>query len=368
MQYLERTTQADEAIYYRICGDYEDPVDRYLVTTPETRAICNHPEMVGWDFSDGLGRAVRRALQAAPFSNEIRALPEHRVCVLNFLRGGLNFGVRKALHEAYGLNNHASAFMSSQRYRSEDGRWGVREDMYRKLKIAPDSVLVMGDVVATGVTMANGLNVLLDHLERIGSPIRMLVFFTIGCHKVEKALAGFHERASNLFPDYERTVVVYFEGKFKLVDSKTELSIAIPGTDLIRRQALLTPEFEKSQYERPENLLERCVIYDAGSRSFDVPHYVEDVMDYWSKTERLGKQGTRLDHLLSERWPDVSNRDRSTFVASRKRTWQNLDESEIEEIHSSMENMLGGLAAQDAPALADMARSRLRVLGDLAAR
>ncbi len=210
MQYLERMGVADQAVSYRIGGDHEGPVERYLVSTPETRAICNHPELAGWEFSDALAQAVARALTALPLADEIHSVPEHRVCVLNFLRGGLNFGVRKALHEAYGLNNQASAFMSSQRYRSEDGRWGVREDMYRKLKIAPDSVLVMGDVVATGVTMANGLDVLLDHLENIGSPIRMLLFFTIGCHKVEKALAAFHERASRLFPGYRRTAVVYF--------------------------------------------------------------------------------------------------------------------------------------------------------------
>ena len=368
MQYLDRMASSDQASYYRIGGDHDQPLERYLVSTPETRAICNNPEVVGWNFSDGLSRAVRRALEAAPFADQVRAQSEHRVCVLNFLRGGLNFGVRRALHEAYGLNNHASAFMSSQRFRDDQGRWGVREDMYRKLKIAPDSILVMGDVVATGVTMANGLTVLLDHLEEIGSPIQMLVFFTIGCHKVEKALEVFHERAKRLFPRYRRTVVLYFEGKFKLVDSKTDLHITIPGTDLIRRGALIAPEFELAQYERPENILERCVIYDAGSRAFDVPHYFEDVLGYWEQVEKLAGSGWTLEQAIEERWPDFGTKSEAAFVAARRERWRNLDETKIREIHSALEGLRLRIRKSPEESLARRAQSRRRALREIAAR
>ena len=263
MQYLKKTNQTKEATFYRVGGDHEGTVHRHLVTTPWSREILNRPEVVGCQFTQNLKQAMTAALKAAPFRPVIEDTPQERVCVLNFLRGGLNFNLREALCQAYGFNTHSSAFMSSQRYK-EEGRWGVKEDMYRKLEIPSGAVLVMGDVVATGVTMRNGLEVLLDHVRSLGSSIKSLVFFTIGCHKLEKNLQELEPAFREAFPDYEATHIIYIEGKFKLVDSRTPLKIGLPGTDLLRNGGLLAPEFELSQYDSPSSLLERCTIYDAG--------------------------------------------------------------------------------------------------------
>ncbi len=360
MQVLERLSRAADASWYALRGDHQGQVERYVVTTPQGRAICNSPELLGLDFNLSLQEGMAAAFRTAPFRELIAGHPENAVCVVNFLRGGLNFEIRRALRDAFGFNRHPSAFMSSQRFRDDNGRWGVKEDMYRKLEIPAKAVLVMGDVVATGVTMENGLAVILDHLVQLGSSARALVFFTIGCHKAEKVLDDLDERLRETFPDYERTILVYLEAKFRLVDSKTPVRIGIPGTDLIRRGAFMTAELEASQYHDTARLLERCVIYDAGSRAFDIPHYCEDVIEYWEEMASFAAEGWTLLEALDERWPERLRGTEEQFLALRRGSWRNVDDEEIRGLYRQLLDFWAQPAG--AAELADLCAARLAVL------
>lgn len=361
MQVLESIRRSANASWYAVRGDYEGQVERYVVSTPGSRDICNRPELLGVAFNLALEGCVTSSLVTAPFRPLLEQHPEERVCAVSFLRGGLNFELRRALHSAYGFNRHSSAFMSSQRYR-EDGRWFVKEDMYRKLDIPRDAILVMGDVVATGVTMENGLRVVIDHIISIASSVRALVFYTIGCHKAEKALSAIDQRMREAFPGYERTILVYLEGKFRLVDSKSELRIGIPGTDLIRRGALVAPELEASQYDRPQYLLERCAIYDAGSRAFDIPHYARDVVDYWEQVLALAQGGWTLGEALLERWPEGGSLDREGFMAARTGAWEGVDQAFLDDLYHRQRAFFRGELAASERALAAVARERIALL------
>jgi hypoxanthine-guanine phosphoribosyltransferase len=336
MQVLERLSVAPEASWYALRGDHQRQVERYVVSTPQSRAICNSPELLGVDFNLSLHDGMAAAFRTAPFKELIAGHPEPGVCVVNFLRGGLNFEIRRALHSAYGFNRHCSAFMSSQRFRNDEGRWGVKEDMYRKLDIRPGAVLVMGDVVATGVTVKNGLEVILDHLVKLGSSARALVFFTLGCHKAEKVLEDLDAQLRAAFPSYERTILVYLEAKFRLVDSQTPLRVGIPGTDLIRRGAFMTPELESSQYDVPGSMLERCVIYDAGSRAFDIPNYTEDLVEYWEQVAGFARDGWTLAEALDERWPQRLRGPEEAFLALRRKGWRGVDDDEISGLYRQL--------------------------------
>jgi hypothetical protein len=251
--------------------------------------------------------------------------------VLNLLRGGLNFGLRRALHLAFGYNRHASAFMSSQRY-VEEGRWGVAEDSYRKLDIPRDAVLVLGDVVATGVTLENGLEVVRRHMVEIGSSAQAMVFFTIGGPRAEAVLGRVHERFAETFPGYERTCVVYLEGRFELADEHTPLRVKELGTDLLRHGALMALEFELSQLEALAHSLERCTIYDAGSRAFAIDAYVQDVLGYWKELHTLAQQGLGLRELLLERWPALAPVGRDEVLAAASERWRGVDPSLLQQL------------------------------------
>jgi len=155
--------------------------------------------------------------------------------------------------------------------------------------------------------------VLLDALETSDAGLSRLVFFTIGGARAEEILAGVDARLRALSPEFMGTTIVYVEGRFLVADESTRLPLAEAGTDLLRKDALLAPAFEASQTQSPAYPLERCAIYDAGSRAFDVPVYLGDVRGYWEGLRALAQDGLTLADALAARWhaPDASGLDSS---------------------------------------------------------
>ncbi|MDX9720257.1 MAG: hypothetical protein RBU37_05900 [Myxococcota bacterium] len=361
--HLETLSRGPEASLYAIHGAHQSPVHRYLLSTPDGRRIVNDPSLVGVDFTCALRRAVSAGLGLLPDRDAILSSPQERVCVVHFLRGGLNFGLRDAAAEAFGLNRHSSCFMSSQRRRI-DGRWLVEEDMYRKLHIPPQAILLIGDVVATGLTVDNGLQVIIEHVKQLGTSIRRIVFFTIGCHKIEKVLARHDTALREAFPEYEGASAIYLEAKFRLVDSRTPLRIREPGTDLVRRFALHTPELALSQLEDLAAALERCAIYDAGSRAFDLPTYLADVREYWEQVAQLAEEGVSLAEWAQERWPLGTDDTGADFATVMRSQWPDLDPTlhkQLLEAYARRQDRLRGEAGS-ARALRHLALGRLETL------
>lgn len=290
-----------------ILGDYDGTIRRYCFSTSETRDIVNRPEVMGMEYTEKLEAGMMHLLTGfKPL--HFTDMEEDQVDVFNFLRGGLNFGLRNALHRAYDWNKHRSSFMSSQRARDEQGRWYIAEDGYKKITIAKGGIVFCGDVIATGVTLENGLAALTEEVTKRNASIRYFHFFTIGCHKAEKILQEYYDIWRKRFPDFEGVDVFYIEGKFHLADSKTPTTIKLQGTDLLRRDSILMPEFIKSQEESIVYPLERCTIYDAGSRAYDIEEYAADVLEYWEQVLQLAKDGMTAEKYLIERFPEASEK------------------------------------------------------------
>ncbi|NOZ80824.1 MAG: hypothetical protein GXP63_04065 [DPANN group archaeon] len=358
MQHLKRINDH----YYRILGEPSSHVHRYIFTSPETRAICNQPEVLGCEYTDNMSRAMVKALKLLP--NGTTPWKEKETCVLNFLRGGLNFDLRKAIRQAWGFNTHATSFMSSQRFR-KDGRWGVTENQYRKFIFPKDAVMFIGDVVATGVTIEEGMKVILDAMEKNGSSLKRLYFFTFGCHKVEKVLDDLHVACKERFKNFDHITVIYLEGKFRLADSKTTLRISIPGTDLLRTDALVAPEFALSQYDALSHALERCIIYDAGSRSFDIPEYSQDVIGYWEQVRKLAEQGFTLHDALMERWPEKAV-PFEAFASLKREAWPDIEESLLKRLYGRSQERLELMeASNSADALVGLCDRQIAKMDDI---
>lgn len=325
---LQRQPSTEHCRWYRLGPTPQDDFHRWVASTPQNRSICNDPAVCGRGFVRGLSESISASLSSAPFLPWLSSFPSSRLCIMNFLRGGLNFDLTRALEEAVGSRHHVTCFMSSQRTR-EDGRWSVKEDMYRKIRIPDGAVLLVGDVVATGVTLENGLEVLLDSFGSRTNPLSGLVFFTIGGPRLETILHSFHQRAKERFEHYGQTHVVYLEGRMTLADAQCPLSFAIPGTDLIKVDALLAPEFEDSQADSRTAALERCVIYDAGSRAFDVLEYLEDVQGFWKQLLSLSQRGRTYLEVLLERFPAAAHQDGRSYLEQRRKDWPDVPEEEI---------------------------------------
>lgn len=287
--------------------DTQSPVDCIVASTPDTRAIQNDPGIMGVDYTRRLMAACARVMASLETNRIFTCLEERETIVFNILRGGLNFGLREALADAFGWNAHGSSFISAQRTRDDASpeEWHIVESGYNKVYMPQTASIVIGDVVATGTSLEYAVNALIGEAERQGSTLRSILFFTVGGPRALEILKAADRRCRQMFPGYEKTVLVYLEGCFSVPFPHTPVRIKVTGTDLLRRDAVMAPEFIESQYENPCFPLQRCTIYDAGSRAFWTPEYLEDLREYWGRVRDLAQTGTTFDAYLAERCPDL---------------------------------------------------------------
>lgn len=351
---------------YRIEGRFAPHVKRFVVSTHPVRDVLNRPEIVGFQFTDALKFSVSRTLTNFPEPAALEGVTDLHCNVFSFLRGGLNFGIGEALHEALGFNLISSSFMTSQRDRDPEGRWFIKDDQYQKFTFTRDATVFCGDIVATGSTIENGLMRLLKIAKNSGKPIRNLIFFTVGCHKIEKILEKYHLLFAENFKRYSSTILFYLEGKFKLANSDTDLKIKIQGTDLLKYPALIAPEYELSFYDQVSSVLERCVIYDGGTRKFEVEEYYDDVLKYWLAVRRQAIAGLTLGEAASERWPEKGyDLPMTEFILSKRMVWPDVPDKLLQKIYQARQNRWTGRfrhQATSSEALVRLCDERLNAL------
>lgn len=277
-------------------------VRRFILTTPESRLITNDPLCFGVRYTNALRQTMVKGFEFLKQAN-IEVATEEKALILNILRGGLNFGLREALFESYGWNTHKSSFLSSQRVYDQKDGWHITENRYQKIELHDVADIICADVVATGVSLKHALLHIIELAKEKKCQIRRIAFFTIGSARSEELIEEATRKCKEFFPLFEGAFVVYLEGIFGVANEKCSLRIAIDGTDLLRNPALMAPEFIDSQSEKDSFALERCTIYDAGSRAYDTHEYLSDVKDYWCKVLALGNQGISVAEYLKERLP-----------------------------------------------------------------
>ena len=338
-QSIEVTDQQLEKIHahkpdihiYRLSGPNGTKLVRYLVSTPETRTICNQPEIFGMDFTKKLHTAVRKTLEVLPEAEQFKKLPDYETNVVSILRGGLNFRIREALAEAYGYNKHSTTYLISQRQKDEHGKWHADVQTYKKITIPKTVTFFLGDVIGTGTSLREAL-IALDKLMDVVNvrTVRKFVVMTFGCYRAEKVLEAYDVELRKRFPDYEETIVIYFEGKFKLAAQDMAIRLIEPGTDFLRKECILTPEFALSQYEQNYYPLERCTIYDAGSRAFDILLYKKELQEYWAKMLQEANNGYTLYDALQERFPDVYP-TQDIFLKEKRMQWKGVTDGFLQQ-------------------------------------
>jgi len=331
---LKLLSKNQQISYYRLSHDYPEEIRSYIISTPYSRSIIDQTGIYGCEFTNGLRKTITTALKYFPEQDSIGELDPLSISVIHFLRSGLNFGIREALNEAFGFNTQLSSFLTSQRQRNQYGRWYIRDDQYRKLELPNDSSLFIGEIVATGVTVQNGFDIIFRRAKNLGHPIKNVFFFTIGCHKIEKTLRKYDQLFRAAFPEYKNTYLIYLEGKFHLADSKTKVTVKQQGSDLLRHPAILTPEFELSQFKNLAYPLERCAIYDGGARAFNVPEYIEDVRSYWEKMLIHAEQGLTMKQAFDERWPAKEyNRPFKDFATIKRKVWKGVKTEVLKQLY-----------------------------------
>ena len=258
---------------------------RYVVSTRDTRDLMNYPEIINTDFTNLMQNGVTNALKGINLLERLSEINSKGVNVYHILRGGLNFKVSDALRKGFGYKWHSSSYLSSQRVLKE-GKYEVSDDSYRKFQVPDNATVYTADIVASGASINNGIDYICKYMESSSHRLRNFIFITIGCIEAEKVLAKWHAHFKERMPDYGETMVIYLEGRFGLATDATPFRNKLPFTDLIkshRQGALLSPEYEHSQFDRTITALEACAIYDGGKKSFEPINHIHDVLEFWEK-------------------------------------------------------------------------------------
>jgi hypothetical protein len=304
-----------------------------IVSTPETRELVSDPFIIGCSYRKALRKAAFVALGHSSLRRLLEKIPETRINVLHFLRGGLSYQLLEALNEL-GFENAKGSFMSSERAfvkkdSADEKHWIIQKDQYVELTLEPDSVLLIGDICASGSTLKAGLAKIAqkysgfswgelpafvqEHLvtdihplhekEKPLGSLQHVVYFTTGNANAETVLLQYDSFFRKIFPNYSGTMIVFIEAIFHVANPSHPVFNGEIGTDLVPwKMPAVSPEYEKKLLENPLIALEQCVVYDGGSRSFNSSGYWRALREYAEKVNARLEEGKTAFDLILDRW------------------------------------------------------------------
>ncbi|MFE7782887.1 MULTISPECIES: hypothetical protein [Streptomyces] len=283
------------------------PARTLICSTPSSRALLTDPTLCGTPYRRHSRNAVAQALHAltATDTSDLSTTPADQFATLNVLRGGLSFGIEDALGNVLQADP-AVSFVGTERPPD-----GPIELTYDRWELADASVLVVGDIIGTGSTLARVLTEAVERAAKRGRPLQSILVFTIGSRlgvqRVLAALAATPAIASTYVQSQPSLTVVALEALYDLPSPEAPPSFPHFPFDLLRAPAAAAPEYEHHRLSTPGSLFERCAIYDGGVRAFTPADHTAERSAWWaSVTDRklpLAEVATRTAGLETYRKP-----------------------------------------------------------------
>ena len=325
-------------------------LNRYFILSGSgTRKLLASPEVVGYDSCLSMlpeTVAALRYLVSSGMSGDFD--------ILTILRGGLNYPVEEACYKT-GIRVRDMHFLSCERIIENNVITGL-DIKYEKLRVTRDRVLVIGDIIATGDTLRLCLLHVLDRFRRKGGSIRKIIFFTVGGTRAISLMEEMTVRIRSIFPGFEGFECFFYEGIFTVYEDKGATGINVPDIDFGWNGGVISPDFRKYIMERPDALLEKCIIYDGGARRYEIPVHFEEVMDYWEgilswadHIDPVALVGEKLGYqrpLTFDRWLSVNH-------------YKELDPRPLMSLWAAEQEFLKGAYSLS---LADLAERRIKAI------
>lgn len=345
--YLVRKFKDETAAIYSIeNNEKRSSLNRYVVSTRDTRNMMNFPEIINCDFTTLMRNGLTNAFKSLNHLEKLSVINSRNVNVYHILRGGLNFQLRDVLRKAFGYKWHSSSYISSQRVK-EGVEFVISEDAYRKFEVPDNATVYSADIVASGASLDNSLVYLQKYMEKKNLKLKNFVFLTIGGSRAEEVLEKWDKRFRETNPGYEKTIMIYLEGRFALGGVSTPIKNVLPDTDLLRNYklgALLSPEFEHSQFEKMIIALEGCAIYDGGKKAFEPINHIVDVLEFWEKQDTYAEEeNVSLWDEYNARFPldmylDVEDGNihssYARFKEKKGKYWKGVPDEEYQRIYN----------------------------------
>ncbi|WP_456294225.1 phosphoribosyltransferase [Streptomyces mirabilis] len=274
-------------------GGHPYELDIFVSTSPFGCSLLTCPEIVGSAYQTTLRRAVQMGLESlCEFKPDVRtSLSDTSADILYLLRGGLNFGTHVAVEELTGRPSRVHFLSVSRDLSGAEVR--IVDDAYRRIDgISAGDSLVIADIAATGSTIDRAVDIIVEQWEplpeRAASTPWQVVFVVIATAESLPAIAAAVDRlrAALAAARAVRASVVVLEGIFRLHDPGAVDGCGGIGTDFVRRNGIMAPEYLAACLRTPSSLFEGCVIYDGGQRGFSPAEHFAGVAEYWDGLER----------------------------------------------------------------------------------
>ena len=285
---LQEATSLYEIVTPRLRNRY------YLLSGAGSRSLLASPEIVGFPCYTAL---IDETVAALHHLQNINGLGGD-LDIFTILRGGLNYPLEEAAFRC-GIRVRDMHFVSSERIAENHVIKGL-EIKYDKIHPTRDRILAVGDILATGDTFRYCFEHLMRKFLQEGGSIRRIIFFTIGGTRAFRIMEELSTKLSAIFAGFEGIDCFFFEGAFTVYEDKGVSGINHPDIDFGWKDGIVAPEFRRYILDRPDALLEKCIIYDGGARRYQLPVHFAEVLEYWEGIlERADRIDTRA--LLEEK-------------------------------------------------------------------
>lgn len=257
----------------------------YLLSGDGSRSLLASPEIVGFPCYTALldeTVAALRYLVSQGLGGDLD--------IFTILRGGLNYPLEEAAFRC-GIRVRDMHFVSCERIAENHVIKGL-DIKYDKIHPTRGRVLAIGDILATGDTLRHCFEHLMRKFLQEGGSIRRILFFTIGGTRAFRIMEELSAKLSALFAGFEGIDCFFFEGAFTVYEDKGVSGINHPDIDFGWKDGVVAPEFRRYILDRPDALLEKCIIYDGGARRYQLPVHFEEVLEYW---EGIRERADRID-------------------------------------------------------------------------
>ena len=266
----------------------------FIVSNVNSQRLLMHPEEVGFQtYLDTLPSTVE-ALKAI---KESASVPPS-LDILTILRGGLNYPVEEACHRA-GIQVNNMNFLSCERIIENKQILGL-QIKYQKYNIVDNGTILIGDIVATGDTLKECFEYVINKYRKRGAKLRRIIFFTIGGTRAFDLMEGFTERLRKEWPDFEGFTCFFYEGIFSVYKTKGVTGVNVPNIDFYWHDSVLAPEYRHAVLQQDNVLFEKCIIYDGGARRYEIPEHYHEAMEYW-RDIRTAADHTQMKAFVDEK-------------------------------------------------------------------
>lgn len=291
--------------------------DYYVTSYEGSRRLLMRPEEVGYQTyldnlpptvealryfrNHGLGAGKNTATTGVSAGGEAGSPGDdfaNGLDILTILRGGLNYPVEEGCFRA-GIRVNNMNFLSCERIIRNKEILGL-DIKYQKYNIVNHDTMLIGDIVATGDTLRQCFDYILDKYRKRGAELRRVIFFTVGGTRAFDLMEGFTRKIREYWPAFEGFTCVFYEGIFSVYQDKGVTGVNVPHIDFYWHDSVLAPEYRQAVLDEDNVLFEKCIIYDGGARRYEIPEHYDEVMEYW-RDLRTAADHTSMKAFVDEK-------------------------------------------------------------------